>query len=184
VSAPVIVQWRRGAAGAGASGVIVDVSTGKPLPTCTLNGASYAAGSLGRQFLNGSNGITTAAFYYAATPFIAGHRYQLRIAGRVVTDFTTSPLASAVTARAASATRGVTVSWNLVRPGAGTVRAYTVTVFTAVDCGGAQVVSTRTAALSASLGGLIPGRYYGVRVRATNSAGAVRMSNCVGFRAR
>lgn len=88
VSAPIVVQWPRATAGAGAAGRIVDLTSSTVLPTCSLNAGSYPVGSLPRSFLDGTNGITRTGLYYAATPFAVGHRYQLQIGGRAVTTFT------------------------------------------------------------------------------------------------
>jgi len=98
VSAPIIVQWpvqwptqwplsRRPTA---APAAIVDVTDGRPLPTCTLTADQYPAGSLAHTLLAGTNRITRAALYYANAPFRSGHRYQLLVSSTVLTDFRTA----------------------------------------------------------------------------------------------
>ncbi|MCW2524927.1 MAG: hypothetical protein JWO63_3262, partial [Frankiales bacterium] len=70
VSAPIILQRPNASKQPLTGGTIIDLSTGKALPTCSLTAASYPAGTEQRQFLDGSNGITKAAFYYASTAFL------------------------------------------------------------------------------------------------------------------
>jgi hypothetical protein len=90
VSAPIIVQWPVAARPVQAPAVIVDVSSNRPLPTCALTAADYPSGSLARTFLLGTNRVTQAALYYAAAPFVPGHRYRLLIGRTVLTDFVTT----------------------------------------------------------------------------------------------
>ena len=186
VSAPVIVQWplaASAAAGATGRGTIIDVTTGRALPTCTLNAGSYPAGSEGRMFLGGVNGITKSAFYYASTPFVAGHRYQLRIGAATMTTFTAGEPPSAVSPRLAGGNGAIGLSWAPALPGTGTIAAYLARAYAATNCTGAVVAAANTTATQVSLGRFTPGRYYGVRVAAENSTGAARWSACIGFRA-
>jgi hypothetical protein len=90
VSAPIIVQWPLGHRPVQAPATIVDVTTGRPLPTCALTAGQYPAGSLASTFLLGTNRVTQAALYYADAPFRPGHRYQLLVGATVLTDFRTA----------------------------------------------------------------------------------------------
>jgi len=119
VSAPVIVQWPLAARPASAYGQIVDMSTGRWQGTCSLNTASYPVGSLARQFLGGANGITQTGMYFAATPFIAGHRYQLRLLGHPVTTFTATVLPSAPVVVAVPLFKAFHAIWTPARAGVG-----------------------------------------------------------------
>jgi hypothetical protein len=188
VSAPVIVQWPLSAApaaGAAASGTIVDMTTGKAQPTCTLNANSYPAGSLQRQFLAGANGITKSAFYYAASAFTAGHTYQLREAGRAVTTFRAGVLPGPATIRGTSpAPQAVVVRWNAAAPGIGfTLSHYTASLYTAANCGGGSLRAAAASGTSAKLAGLVSGHTYWVRVATVNNTGAARWGGCVATRA-
>lgn len=94
VSAPVIVQWPVTSKAPQGSASLIDLTTGTALATCALTAGQYPAGSLAQQFLLGTNRVTKAALYYAAAPFVAGHRYQLRVAGSTITTFSTSNVAN------------------------------------------------------------------------------------------
>lgn len=183
VSAPVIVQWPIKTAGAGASGTIVDLTTGHYLSTCTLNAASYPAGSEGRQFLAGANGITKSAFYYAAAPFTPGHHYQLRVGGATITTFAASALPSPVSPKLSGSNSLVTASWASASPGTGLIAHYAPRVYAATNCTGSPIAAVNTPATVAALGGVVRGRYYGIRVASVNAVGASRWSKCIGFRA-
>lgn len=183
VSAPVIVQWPLAAAGAAGAGTIVDLTAGRALATCSLNAASYPAGSEGRIFLGGANGITKSALYYAATPFVAGHRYQLRIGTATMTTFTAGEPPSAVSPRISGGYGTIGLSWSPASPGTGTISAYRARAYAATNCTGTAVAAADTTATQASIGRFTPGRYYGVRVLTVNSIGAARWSACIGFRA-
>ena len=184
VSAPVIVQWPIRASGAAGLGVIVDLSTGRALPTCTLNAGSYAAGSEGRTFLSGANnGITQAAFYYASTPFLAGHRYQLRIGSAPMTTFTAGLPPSAVTPRVSGGHGTIGIAWSPASAGTGSLAPYEARAYATLNCTGSVIAAANTTQTSTTLGGFTPGRYYSVRVASVNTVGASRWSACVGFRA-
>ncbi|MEO6704142.1 MAG: hypothetical protein ABI140_14125 [Jatrophihabitantaceae bacterium] len=92
VSAPIVMQWPVGSAAAQTGASIIDLTSGSTLVTCALTAADYPSGSLARQFLLGTNRLTQAALYYASTPFVAGHRYQLQIAGQPATTFSATDL--------------------------------------------------------------------------------------------
>ncbi|MFL6161865.1 MAG: hypothetical protein ACJ74U_06515 [Jatrophihabitantaceae bacterium] len=90
VSAPIIVQWPVGSRRPQTPAAIVDLGSGRALPTCALTASQYPAGSLPATLLIGTNRVTRAALYYADAPFQPAHRYQLRIGGTVITEFGTS----------------------------------------------------------------------------------------------
>jgi uncharacterized protein YkwD len=180
VSSPIIVQWPLAARGAGATGSIVDLTAGRILSTCTLNANFYPAGSEAKQFLGGANGITRSAFYFTTAPFVVGHRYQLRIAGGVVTTFMAGNPPAAATVDAEAAPRAADLSWTAPStPGTGTIARYVAAAYSGTACAGTAVSSVSTTARAATLGGLVSGRYYSVRVAVFNSVGASRWGNCV-----
>nr|MDQ2836498.1 CAP domain-containing protein [Actinomycetota bacterium] len=130
VSAPIIIQWALNSKAPQTAASIVDLSTGAALPTCALTAAQYPAGSLAQEFLLGTNRVTKAALYYTSAPFVAGHRYQLQVAGAAVTSFTTSNLPSVPALTGTPATRSVKLNWTLPTAGTGTVAYYRLSRFT------------------------------------------------------
>jgi hypothetical protein len=121
VSAPVIVQWPvSGRSGSPSAGSIVDVTSGRRMSTCTLTSRSYPSGSLPAQFLGGANGLTRVGLYYASTPFLSGHRYQLRLGSGAVTTFTArSSVGPMVTSNALPADRSRPMAWAGMSDGLG-----------------------------------------------------------------
>jgi fibronectin type III domain protein len=178
VSAPVIVQWPINAASGLGGGSIVDLTTGGAVPTCTLTAASYPAGSEQRMFLGGINGITKGAFYYASSPFTAGHRYQLRVKGAVITTFNAIKLPSSVSATPTGVSKAVKLSWSAASPGVGSVRNYLARVYAGAGCSGSALVGVNTSDRSALLNGLKGGRTYWARVAAVNTKLGARWSAC------
>ncbi|MCW2542003.1 MAG: fibronectin type protein [Frankiales bacterium] len=184
VSAPVIVQWALKGAGP-AAGKIVDMTTGKAQSTCTLTAASYPKGSLQQQFLGGANGITKSGLYYAATPFLPGHRYQLRVRGQAVTTFVAGSPPAATKTTAKPLTKGLQVKWTAAAAGTGHVARYAVAVHAGTNCTGAVVATTNKAsARTLNIGRLVSRRAYSVQITTINSANASRRGNCVAVRAR
>jgi uncharacterized protein YkwD len=182
VSSPVIIQWAMASARAGGVGSIVDLTTGKAQSTCSLTGANYPVGSLQRQFLSGVGGVTKSALYFAATPFVAGHQYQLRINGGAVTTFWASGLPSPLSVTAVAAHGAVDMSWTASSPGAGSVTTYLPRAYTGVGCTGTLVSYTVTTATSVRLSGLTTNQVYYVRVAARNGTTAGRWSPCQAVR--
>lgn len=182
VSAPIIMQWPLGSRAPQAPASIVDMSTGRVLPTCALTAGQYPAGSLAQQFLLGTNRVTKAALYYASTPFAAGHQYQLRIGGAPATTFTTSNLPSVPSISTATLSHAVRVNWSLASTGNGAVAYYRLTRFGDPGC----VRSTWTATSvghSYTMTNLVSGRWYFVQLAVKNTLGAVRSTRCVIVRA-
>ena len=107
VSAPIVMQWPLGSRAVQTGASIIDLTTGSALPTCGLTASQYPAGSLASQFLLGTNRVTKAAFYYASTPFVAGHRYQLKIAGAPATTFSATDLPSLPALTPTALSRGI-----------------------------------------------------------------------------
>jgi hypothetical protein len=177
VSAPVIVQWPLSAHVNPGVGSIVDLTTKQAQSTCTLTAGSYQSGSLGRQFLAGANGITNAAFYYAATPFVAGHQYQLKVGNAVATTFFASALPSAVPTHATPASRSIALSWP--RAAAGTVTLYVTRVYNGTGCTGVLVANLHSTTLSTRATGLVSGRVYSIRTATVNSSQAARWGPCI-----
>jgi hypothetical protein len=182
VSAPIIVQWPISSRAAQGPGSIVDLSTGAVLPTCALTARQYPAGSLAQTFLLGTNRVTKAALYYASTPFVAGHRYQLRIAGLAATTFNTSNLPSVPVVGTATLKRAVRVNWSLASTGNGVVAYYRLTRFADPSCS-RPAWTTTTTGHSYTMTGLVSGRWYFLQLAAKNTLGAVRSSRCVIVRA-
>jgi hypothetical protein len=179
VSAPVIVQWSLKGAGP-ATGSIVDLTTGKAQSTCTLSAASYPKGSLQQQFLGGANGITKSGLYYAATPFLPGHRYQLRVRGQAVTTFTAGGMPAPTKTTARPLAKGLQVKWTAVAAGTGHVSHYAVAVHAGRNCTGAVVAkATKASAQTLNIGRLASRRAYSVQVTTLNSANSSRPGNCV-----
>jgi uncharacterized protein YkwD len=176
VSAPIIVQWpSRAGVGRGAVS-IVDLSTGRPEPTCALSAASYAPGSLPAMFLGGVNGITKAGLYYAANPFVAGHRYQLRVGGKAITTFGAVDLPSPAAVRVIPARRAAAMNVPAVGATPTLHRLYR-----GAGCSGHPVREV-LASGTARIGRLVTGRRYSVRSRIRSSTGGDRWSNCQNFR--
>ena len=182
VSAPVILQWPLTARVSPGTGSIVDLTTGRAQSTCTLTAGSYPSGSLPRQFLAGANGITNAAFYYSATPFTAGHQYQLTVAGKVTTTFFATVLPTAVPTRAVPASRALDLSWPRASAGVGTVTLYVTRVYGGAGCVGTLVANLHSTTLSNRATGLISGALYSVRTATVNSSQAARWGPCVNVR--
>jgi hypothetical protein len=182
VSAPIIMQWPIGSRAPQTSASIVDLSTGRVLPTCALTAGQYPAGSLAQQFLLGTNRVTKAALYYASVPFAAGHEYQLRIAGRPATTFTTSNLPSVPSASATSLSRALRINWSLASTGNGAVAYYRLTRFADPNCV-RSTWTTTTTAHSYTMTNLVKGRWYFVQLAAKNSLGAIRSTQCMILRA-
>jgi uncharacterized protein YkwD len=184
VSAPIIVQRAKLAAQPTGAASIVDLTTGHSQPTCGLAANSYAAGSLPYVFLNGANGITRTRLYYAASPYIAGHRYQLRIGSGAVTTFTASALPAAPRVSASGALRAMRASWTApTTAGTGSITKYWASWHLGSGCTGARVGSAMVTQRSLTVSGLASGRYYSLRILAINSLGASRWSNCALMRA-
>lgn len=182
VSAPVIVQWPVHAQSGLGAGRLVDLTTGKALPTCTLTAASYPAGSEQRMFLGGVNGITAAAFYYAPAPFVAGHRYQLTVKGTLITTFNVVTLPSSVSVTASPAPSTVKLSWSSANPGVGTIRDYMARAYTGAGCSGATAAAVNTSDRTAALRGLQSGRTYWAEIAAVNTELGARWSPCYAVR--
>jgi uncharacterized protein YkwD len=184
VSAPIIVQRAKLAAQPTGAASIVDLTTGRSQPTCSLAASSYAAGSLPYVFLNGANGITRTRLYYAASPYIAGHRYQLRIGSGAVTTFTAGAMPAAPRITASGTLRGMRASWTTpIIAGSGQITKYWASWHLGSGCTGARVGSATVTQRSLAIGRLTSGRYYSVRVLAINSLGGSRWSNCTLVRA-
>jgi hypothetical protein len=182
VSAPVVVQWPLWSSGPQTGATLVDLSTGQNLPTCGLTAADYPAGSLAQQFLAGTNRVTKAGLYYASAPFVAGHRYQLRIAGTAITTFSTSSLPGSPQLAALAGSRAIRTSWTPSDPGSGTVSYYRLSWFAGAGCT-AMIGSITTTGLSYTIGGLTSRRLYYVQAAVKNSLGAVRSTPCYPIRA-
>jgi len=181
VSAPVIVQWPRAARVSSASGSIVDLTTGQAQITCSLNAGSYPTGSLARQFLGGVNGITQAAFYYSVSPFVPGHRYQLRVAGAVVTPFYATQLPAAPSIWATVGTRSATPFWRDNSPG---VTSHRLQLWSAANCTGTLVAQWRIPGTRSTITGLVSGHLYSTRVASDKADFGSRWSGCGNFRPR
>jgi hypothetical protein len=182
VSAPVIIQWPLKSASGPAGGAITDLTTGKALATCSLTSGSYPAGSEQQMFLGGVNGITKAAFYYAAAPFTPGHRYQLKVKGAVITTFNATALPTAVRVAATPASKAVGLSWPSAAAGTGTVHNYAPRVYASAGCSGVVVSSVNTTSRSALMKGLTSGRTYWARVATVNTSLGSRWSPCYAVR--
>jgi uncharacterized protein YkwD len=180
VSSPVIVQWPLAAAVSAGSGAIIDLTAGTTQPTCSLTRDSYPSGSLPWQLLGGANGITKSAMYYAANPFVPGHRYRLRVAGALLSTFTAAGLPSGPALTASGIARGSRTSWTApTSAGTGAITQYVVKVHLGTGCSSTIVAGLALTQRSLTVGGLTPGRYYSIRVAAVNSASGSRWSNCV-----
>ncbi|HJQ01976.1 MAG TPA: fibronectin type III domain-containing protein [Jatrophihabitans sp.] len=183
VSAPIIMQWPLNSRAAQGPGSIVDLSTGRALPTCSLTASQYPAGSLAKIFLLGTNRVTKAALYYASAPFTAGHRYQLRIAGVPATTFNTSNLPAVPTVRTANLSKAIRVNWSLPSTGNGVVAYYRLTRFVDPECVRPNWTVTTTGN-SYTMTNLVSGRWYFAQLAVKNSLGAVRSTRCIILRAR
>jgi uncharacterized protein YkwD len=179
VSAPVIVQWPKAARVSTGSGRIIDQTTGRALATCSLIAASYPVGSLPRQFLGGSNGITRAAFYYASAPFVVGHRYQLQVAGGVITTFTATKVPAAPSIRAVGGAGTLTPYWQDNSDG---ITSHVFQLWSAASCTGSLLGQVRLAAARLTLKSLVRGRIYSVRVTSDRADGGSRWSGCGNYR--
>jgi len=184
VSAPMILQWPINSSPS-MGGTIVDNTAGQSMPTCTLTASSYPSGSLPRIFLSGANGITKSAFYYASSPFVAGHTYSLHIAGHVVTTFKTAELPGAAPTTGGSASRTVIARFAAPLAGTGVISRYVGQLHTRSNCSGtpARSVNLAYTARSTTFTALSSGVVYYVRVVAVNSGGAARNGKCVAVRA-
>ena len=182
VSAPVIAQWPVGSAGSYSSNdapaSIVDLSTGAQLATCALDAAQYPSGSLAGELLAGTNRVTRAALYYAATPFVAGHRYQVRVAGAALTTFTASTLPGAPVMSVAATAGGLMAAWTAAPAGSGVLSYYRLSWFSGAGCTG-QLGTVTTTGRRYAIASLVLHRRYYLRVAAKNSLGAVRDGNCL-----
>jgi hypothetical protein len=178
VSAPVILQRPVSSALGLTGGSIIDVTTGQALQTCTLTAASYPANSVQRQFLNGTNGITKAAFYYASAPFTPGHRYTLKVGGVVMTTFSTAALPAGPKPIVTALSKSALVQWATPSAGTGTVISYVVTAYTKTGCNTAPKATIRTNNHAVRVLGLVTRRVYWIRVTAMNSAGSGRSGIC------
>ncbi len=183
VSAPVIVQYPLASRASLTGGSLVDLTTGTAQQTCSLTAGNYPAGSLQRQFMDGGNGITKAGFYYAAQPFVAGHRYQLRIGGAAITTFYATDLPSASAPAVAAARQTLQASWHKASPGLGSIRSYQVVVYAGSGCTGTAVKTLMTTSLSGRISGLRSGTVYWVRLAAVNSSNGARIGGCTARRA-
>jgi uncharacterized protein YkwD len=179
VSSPVIMQWPLAAAVNAGSGSIVDLTTGRAQPTCSLTAGSYPAGSLPRQFLGGVNGITKSAFYYAASPFVAGHRYQLRVGGVATTTFTATQLPTAPVLSVSTLGRSATPAWRDTAVG---VINHGLQLWSGAGCTGTLLAYWRLTATRMTIQGLLLGQVYSVRVSSDKADGGGRWSGCVNFR--
>lgn len=182
VSAPIIMQWALTSKAPQTGASIIDLTTGSALPTCALTAGQYPAGSLAQEFLLGTNRVTKAALYYASTPFVAGHRYQLKIAGVGVTSFSASNLPSVPAVTTAAASRAVKVGWTLPTAGSGGIAYYRLSRFTDPNCT-REAWTTTTTARSYGIGNLVTGRWYFLQLATKNSLGAVRSTGCLIVRA-
>ena len=179
VSAPIIVQWPKAARVSSQLGKIVDVTTGAAQATCSLNAASYARGSLPNQFLGGSNGITQAALYYMATPFVSGHKYEVVVANQAITKFSAGAVPAAPTMYQTPRGAGTTtVSWKDNAPG---VTSHLVQLYSGPNCSGTLLANGRTTAMSVTYTRLIRGHLYSVRASG-DTATIGRWSGCLNFK--
>ncbi|MCW2528681.1 MAG: hypothetical protein JWM76_3541, partial [Pseudonocardiales bacterium] len=116
----------------------------------------------------------------AATPFLVGHRYQLRIGGRAVTTFTavtvpTAPALSAVTTKKAGA---VSLHYRDAK-----LTGHLAQVWSGPNCSGVLVSQRWTSAAGLNVGGLRSHRMYSARVAGQGSKGVgTRWSGCANFR--
>jgi hypothetical protein len=174
------VQWPRAARVPSDSGRIVDLTTGQVLPTCSLNAASYPAGSLPRQFLGGVNGITQAALYYAASPFVAGHTYQVQVGGAVVTTFSAAQLPTAPNIWASVGVRSATPFWRDNAPG---VTTHLFQLWSGADCTGTLVKQGRLPSTQTQITvtGLVTGHLYSTRISSDRADRGSRWSGCGNF---
>jgi len=178
VSAPLIVQWPA-ASRPNMGGSIIDLTTGAAQSTCTLTPSSYPAGSEGRMFLAGTNGYTKAAFYYARTPFVPGHRYALRVGGTTVSTFNIANIPGAAPTTAAALTAAAKVTWQAASAGTGAVKNYQVQLFR-TGCTGAalKVASMNGGARSATFSSLARNVLYYTRTVTINSLVSARPGAC------
>ncbi|UQX88603.1 fibronectin type III domain-containing protein [Jatrophihabitans telluris] len=185
VSAPVIIQWPLHTP-TPTTGTLRDLSTAQNLPTCTLNQNSYPTGSLARQFLAGANGITHSAFYYAATPFTAGHTYRLTVNTRTITTFTAGALPSTMATSVTPATAAARLSWSTAHPGIGTVTTYHARLYTNPTCtgGATRAIDTTPTSRTALFTRLTHHHTYYLKVAARNTSGAYRWSPCRAVKTR
>jgi len=180
VSAPIIVQWPKASQANTTSGVITDLSTGTKLATCSLNAASYPAGSTANRALVGtSTQVTKAAFYYASLPFVAGHRYQLTVAGSLITTFYATTLPAPPHIWATLAIGSATPYWRDSTLG---VTSHVLQLWSGPNCSGTRLGQWRTPLLLKIITGLTPGHLYSVRVSSDKPDNGSRWSGCGNFR--
>jgi uncharacterized protein YkwD len=184
VSAPIIVQRPKASRLPLTGGSIVDVTTGKVLPTCTLTAASYPAGTAQRQFLDGSNGITKSAFYYASTPFMPGHKYTLRVSGVGVTTFATTALPAGPKPTLTARPQAAIATWTPASPGSGAISYYQLREYTTAACNTKPRATMHVLGTKAGVIGLAARHTYWIQIMAVNTANSGRAGACVPVTAR
>jgi hypothetical protein len=184
VSAPIILQRPKASTQPLAGGSIIDLTTGRALPTCTLTADSYPAGTAQRQFLDGTNGITKSAFYYASTPFLPTHRYTLRIGAATLTTFRAAALPAGPTPVLTPAAKSAIAAWPTPAAGSGAINYYRVREYTTAGCNSTPRASFNTRSRRAAVLGLVSKRVYWIQVMAVNTVNSGRAGACVAVRAK